>query len=60
MKIPEMNPLGACLIAAAHGAGCWILARYAFEADIKAATVVAVAMTMIMFAMLIMPDEEKL
>jgi len=57
MKIPEMNPLTACLISAAHGGGCWILARHAFETDIKSATVVALFMTAIMFGVLIMEDE---
>lgn len=56
MKIPETNPLTACLISAAHGGGCWILARYAFGADVKSATVIALFMTAIMFGMLIMED----
>ncbi len=57
MKIPEMNPLTACLISAAHGGGCWILARYAFGADVKTAAITAIAMVMIMFGLLIMEDK---
>lgn len=60
MKIPEMNPLTACLIAAAHGGGSWILARCAFGTDVKSATIVALAMTAIMFAALLMPDGDGL
>lgn len=58
MKIPEMNPLTACLIAAAHGAASWILARFAFETDVKSATILAIGMAIIMFAALIMKDEK--
>lgn len=55
-----MNPLGAVIIAAAGGAGLYILLHLAMHGTTKGSAIAAVIFTGILFGALIVEDKPEL